>query len=90
MKKRIGVVLVLLGCLWSLCACGSDETTKTSETTKVSSSSPTQVVSEKASSPSGREETENGQQQVIVKEIVIDENQPTSSGENVISQEIVI
>ncbi len=89
MKKRIGVVLVLLGCLFSFSACGSDETTTSaSETTTAVTSSETQSNPEKASSTSVPEK--KGSEQVIVKEIVIDENQPTSSGENVISQEIVV
>ena len=89
MKKRIGVVLVLLGCLFSFSACGSDETTASaSQTASASASMETQSHSEKASPTSGPEK--KGSEQVIVQEIVIDENQPTSSGENVISQEIVV
>lgn len=96
MKKKISVVLVVLGCAWALAGCGPKE----SETSKAATTSATAVASSESKAldagadPSDEEGASSEGASVVVQEsvmeIVIDPDDLVEGQSQVISQNIEV
>ena len=85
MKKRISVVLVVLGCAWALAGCGPKEAEKTSATTAATTTAATTVETSASKAPDADTSVQES-----VMEIVIDPDDLVEGQSQVISQNIEV
>lgn len=89
MKKRISVVLVVLGCAWALAGCGPKEAEKTSATTAATTTVATTVETTVETSASKAPDADTSVQESVM-EIVIDPDDLVEGQSQVISQNIEV